>query len=83
MDVYLSAVGNRMNEVMKFLTVISTIFIPDFCRRDIRHELQYRNVARNMPELNWYCYPLCLAVRATAGWFSSSGGAAGLRIFDD
>jgi len=27
MDVYLSAVGNRMNEVMKLLTVISTIFI--------------------------------------------------------
>lgn len=28
MDVYLSSVGNKMNEVMKFLTVISTIFIP-------------------------------------------------------
>lgn len=28
MDVYLSAVSNRMNEVMKTLTVISTIFIP-------------------------------------------------------
>jgi len=27
MDVYPSAVGNRMNEVMKLLTVISTIFI--------------------------------------------------------
>ena len=28
MDVYLSSVGNKMNEIMKFLTVISTIFIP-------------------------------------------------------
>ena len=28
MDVYLSSVSNRMNEVMKLLTVISTIFIP-------------------------------------------------------
>jgi magnesium transporter len=28
MDVYLSAVANRMNEVMKFLTVMSSIFIP-------------------------------------------------------
>jgi len=28
MDVYLSSVSNKMNEVMKFLTVISTIFIP-------------------------------------------------------
>ncbi|MCY7321924.1 MAG: magnesium/cobalt transporter CorA, partial [Phormidesmis sp. CAN_BIN36] len=28
MDVYLSSVSNRMNEVMKFLTIVSTIFIP-------------------------------------------------------
>lgn len=28
MDVYLSSVSNRMNEIMKVLTVISTIFIP-------------------------------------------------------
>ncbi len=28
MDIYLSSVSNRMNEVMKVLTIISTIFIP-------------------------------------------------------
>ena len=28
MDVYLSATGNKMNEVMQLLTVISTVFIP-------------------------------------------------------
>lgn len=28
LDIYLSSVSNRMNEVMKLLTVISTIFIP-------------------------------------------------------
>lgn len=28
MDIYLSSVSNRLNQVMKFLTVISTIFIP-------------------------------------------------------
>lgn len=28
MDIYLSSISNRMNEVMKVLTVISTIFIP-------------------------------------------------------
>ena len=28
LDVYLSSVSNRMNEVMKVLTIISTIFIP-------------------------------------------------------
>ena len=27
-DIYLSSVNNRMNEVMKVLTVIATIFIP-------------------------------------------------------
>jgi len=49
-----------MNEVMKLLTVISTIFILTFAG-DIRHELQYR-APWNMPELNWYWgYPLCLA----------------------
>jgi len=37
-----------------------------------------------MPELNWYWgYPASLAVMAAiaAGWCSSSGGVAGLRIF--
>jgi magnesium transporter len=28
LDVYLSSVSNRMNEVMKVLTIIATIFIP-------------------------------------------------------
>jgi magnesium transporter len=28
MDIYLSSVSNKLNQVMKFLTVISTIFIP-------------------------------------------------------
>ena len=28
MDIYLSSINNRMNEVMKMLTIISTIFIP-------------------------------------------------------
>ena len=28
MDMYMTSVSNRMNEVMKVLTVISTIFIP-------------------------------------------------------
>lgn len=28
MDVYLSSVSNKMNEVMKILTIITTIFVP-------------------------------------------------------
>ncbi len=28
MDIYLSTISNRMNEIMKVLTIFSTIFIP-------------------------------------------------------
>ena len=33
MDVYLSVVSNKMNEVMKLLAVISTVFIPLTCHQ--------------------------------------------------
>ena len=64
MDVYLSAVGNRMNEVMKFLTVISTIFIPlTFVAGIYGMNFNTETSPWNMPELNWYWgYPLCLAL---------------------
>ncbi len=40
MDVYLSSINNRMNEVMKLLTVISSIFYSaHLYRRGLRHEL--------------------------------------------
>jgi magnesium transporter len=60
MDVYLSAVSNRMNEVMKTLTVISTIFIPLTFIAGI-YGMNFNPEASpwNMPELNWYWgYPL-------------------------
>jgi magnesium transporter len=28
LDIYLSSISNRMNEIMKVLTIIATIFIP-------------------------------------------------------
>lgn len=28
LDIYLSSISNKMNEIMKFLTIIGTIFIP-------------------------------------------------------
>jgi magnesium transporter len=64
MDVYLSAVGNRMNEIMKLLTVISSIFIPLTFVAGIYGMNFNTEVSRlNMPELNWYWgYPACLAV---------------------
>lgn len=63
MDVYLSAVGNKMNEIMKILTVISTIFIPlTFVAGIYGMNFNTEKSHWNMPELNWYFgYPLCLA----------------------
>jgi magnesium transporter len=53
-DVYLSSVSNRMNEVMKVLTIIATIFIPLTYIVGI-----YGMNFKYMPELEWsYGYPL-------------------------
>jgi magnesium transporter len=53
-DVYLSSVSNRMNEVMKVLTIIATIFIPLTYLVGI-----YGMNFKYMPELEWpYGYPL-------------------------
>ncbi len=64
MDVYLSSVGNKMNEIMKLLTVISSIFIPlTFIAGVYGMNFNTEKSPFNMPELNWYWgYPLCLAV---------------------
>jgi len=49
MDLYLSIVSNRMNEVMKVLTIIATIFIPlTFIAGIYGMNFQY------MPELGWH-----------------------------
>lgn len=58
MDIYLSSVSNRMNEVMKVLTIISTIFIP----LTFLAGLEGMNF-KNMPELDWqYGYPVMLGI---------------------
>jgi magnesium transporter len=64
MDVYLSSVSNRMNEIMKVLTVISTIFIPlTFVAGVYGMNFNPDKSPLNMPELNWYWgYPACWAV---------------------
>ena len=64
MDVYLSSVSNRMNEVMKVLTVISTIYIPPTFIAGIYGMNFNTEVSKyNMPELNWYYgYPICLGL---------------------
>jgi len=74
MDVYLSAVGNRMNEVMKFLTVISRFLSADFCRGIYGMNFN-TETSWNMPELNWYWgYPLCLSW-GDRRWVGFSSGA--------
>jgi magnesium transporter len=52
LDIYLSSVGNRMNQVMKVLTIIATIFIPMTFLAGI-----YGMNFKYMPELEWkYAY---------------------------
>lgn len=64
MDVYLSSISNKMNEIMKFLTVISTIFIPlTFIAGVYGMNFDPEKSPWNMPELTWYWgYPACWAV---------------------
>ncbi|MEH2135206.1 magnesium/cobalt transporter CorA [Nostoc sp.] len=64
MDVYLSAVSNKMNEIMKVLTIVSTIFIPlTFIAGIYGMNFNTEKSPYNMPELNSYWgYPLCWAV---------------------
>jgi magnesium transporter len=64
---YLSSISNRMNEIMKVLTVISTLFIPlTFIVGVYGMNFQTDESPWNMPELEWYYgYPLCLSVMAT------------------
>ena len=64
MDIYLSAVNNKMNEVIKLLTVISSIFIPlTFIAGIYGMNFNTDVSAWNMPELNWYWgYPFCLGI---------------------
>ncbi|HEY9870561.1 MAG TPA: magnesium/cobalt transporter CorA [Candidatus Obscuribacterales bacterium] len=55
MDVYLSSVSNRLNEVMTWLTMISAIFIPPTFIVGV-YGMNFNTAVSpwNMPELNWY-----------------------------
>lgn len=56
LDIYLSAIGNRTNEVMKVLTIIATIFMPLTFIAGV-----YGMNFRYMPELEWHWgYPAVL-----------------------
>ncbi|MGL5082824.1 MAG: magnesium/cobalt transporter CorA [Microcoleaceae cyanobacterium] len=54
-DIYLSSVSNRMNEVMKILTIISSIFVPlTFVAGVYGMNFNTETSPFNMPELDWY-----------------------------
>ncbi len=68
-DLYLSSVSNRMNEVMKVLTVIASIFIPLTFLAGI-YGMNFNPEASpwNMPELNWrWGYPTFWGVMLALG----------------
>jgi magnesium transporter len=66
MDVHLSAMSNRMNEIMKVLTVIATIFIPlTFISSIYGMNFDPDTSPWNMPELRWrWGYPFALGIMA-------------------
>ncbi|MFW6164349.1 MAG: magnesium/cobalt transporter CorA [Planctomycetota bacterium] len=64
MDIYLSSLSNKMNEVMKVLTIIATIFIPlTFIAGVYGMNFDPEVSSLNMPELKWrYGYVAVWAV---------------------
>jgi magnesium transporter len=67
LDIYVSNISNRLNEIMKFLTIIDTIFIPLTFIAGV-----YGMNFRFIPEIDkWWGYPLALLLM---------GGTAGVMI---
>jgi magnesium transporter len=63
LDIYLSTISNKMNEVMKVLTIIATIFIPLTFLAGL-----YGMNFRYMPELEWHWgYPAVLLLMIGVG----------------
>ncbi len=84
-DYYLSTISNRMNEIMKTLTLIATIFMPiTFLAGVWGMNFNPESSPWNMPELNWrYGYPASLGLMAlmTVGmvwYFKRRGWLKGL-----
>jgi magnesium transporter len=67
-DLYMSSLSNRINETMRVLTIISTLFIPlTFIAGIYGMNFDWEGGTKplNMPELHWYYgYPACLAAMA-------------------
>jgi magnesium transporter len=74
LDIYLSSNANRMNEIMKVLTIIATIFMPLSFIASI-YGMNFDTASPlNMPELSWrYGYLFALGLMGTV--------AAGLMFY--
>jgi magnesium transporter len=71
MDIYLSSISIRTNEVMRVLTVISSIFIPlTFIAGVYGMNFDPKLSPFNMPELEWpfgYLFAICLMLSVAIG----------------
>ncbi len=89
-DLYLSSLSTRMNDVMKVLTVISTLFMPlTFITGLYGMNFDPNQSRWNMPELTWaWGYPYALSLMAISsaamllffrrrGWLGALGPASG------
>lgn len=78
-DILLSSQSNRMNEIMKVLTIISTIFIPLSFVAGVYGMNFDTDSPWNMPELGWrYGYPVVMLCMLAVGiglllWFRKRG----------
>lgn len=69
LDIYLSNQSNKMNEVMKVLTIIATTFIPlTFIAGIYGMNFSPESSPWNMPELHWYFgYPTAVLLMVIVG----------------
>ena len=75
LEVYLSSLSNRMNDVMKLLTIIATVFIPlSFIVGVYGMNFDRAVSPWNMPELGWhYGYPML--------WLTMVALVAGMLLY--
>ncbi len=89
MEAYQSSVGNRLNAVMKVLTIIATVFMPlSFLASVYGMNFHTEDSPFNMPELSWhfgYVYFWSLILASAGGmlfWFRRKGWLGGRDRWD-
>ncbi len=89
-DIHLSSVSAHMNEIMKVLTIIATIFMPlGFIAGVYGMNFNAEVSPWNMPELRWYWgYPFVLGLMAVVAagllvYFRRKGWIGGDRLPED